>query len=431
MEHTMTEIYENPPRNEWPRLCTRPAMDLHATEQVVQRIMDKVRVEGDTALYQLTKNLDGVDLSELFVKEEEFREADELVSDELKAAISLASRNIRLYHQQQMEDGKFIETMAGVRCWQKRVAIPKVGLYVPGGSAPLFSTVLMLTIPAVLAACQEIILCTPPPVHPAIIYAARLNGVSRILKVGGAQAIAALTLGTESVPKVDKIFGPGNRYVTLAKQLATGYGVAIDMPAGPSEVLVIADEKANAGFIAADLLAQAEHGADSQVILLCTEPTLIEQVLHRIKIVLPDLNRKESILSALKQSRFIVFPDLHTALDFSNTYAPEHLILNVQDPSHLVDGIRNAGSVFLGPFSPESVGDYASGPNHTLPTNGYARNYSGLSVSSFQKDIFFQQITEQGLQNIGPAVVAMSRAEQLQAHGLAVEVRLQRLKEED
>jgi len=427
----MFPVYENPDRREWPRLYARPADDTDEIEQTVSRILQSVKREGDAALFKLTKQLDGVELNDLFVSPEEIDSSAKKIGAKLAVAIEQASKNIRLYHKSQKADNQKLETMPGVLCWQKQVAVPRVGLYIPGGSAPLFSTVLMLAIPAKLAGCSEIVLCTPPQkdgqVHTAILYAAKISGVDRIAKVGGAQAIAAMAYGTKSIPKVDKLFGPGNRFVTLAKQIVAVQGVAIDMPAGPSEVLVIADDSADPSFVAADLLAQAEHGPDSQVLLLAQNISFIKIVRQKIEDFLPKLTRQKNILRALRHSRFIVFSDIQTAMDFSNGYAPEHLILHVQNPSEMSSQIVNAGSVFLGSYSPEAVGDYASGPNHTLPTNGYARNYSGVSVRSFQKDIFFQQISPAGLRNIGPIVETLAEAEQLQAHRLSVAIRLDKI----
>jgi histidinol dehydrogenase len=394
--------------------------------------MNRVRHSGDDALRDITLQFDKVSLSSIEVTTGEISQAGKTLSPELKRAIDQAARNVEKFHSAQKRDVLSVETMPGVRCWRKGVAIDKVGIYIPGGTAPLFSTVLMLGIPAKLAGCREIILCSPPDkagnIHPAILYAAEHVGVTRIFKVGGAQAIAALAYGTQTIPQVYKIFGPGNQYVTKAKQLVLEEGVAIDMPAGPSEVLVMADESANPAFIAADLLSQAEHGEDSQVILVVNNEKLIDAVKTEIDKQIEELPRKVIARKALTHSRAVLFRDLNVAVDFVNEYAPEHLIINTRDFEQVAGKIINAGSVFLGDYSPEAVGDYASGTNHTLPTNGYAKAYAGVSLESFMKFITFQQLTPSGLKSLGPIVEQMAEAEELVAHKRAVSVRLSTLK---
>ncbi len=425
------KLFCYPGRSEWRRILQRPLMDTGRLESSVLPVLDAVKNQGDEAVRTFTLRFDGVDLPDNAVQPAEITEAETLISDELKKAILVAHRNIEAFHTRQREEKTVVETMPGVRCWRKSVGIPRVGLYVPGGTAPLFSTVLMLGVPAKLAGCQEIVLCTPPgkngKVHPAILYAAHLSGITRIFKIGGAQAIAAMAYGTESVPQVDKIFGPGNQYVTAAKQLANRHGTAIDMPAGPSEVLVYAAGNADPDFVAADLLSQAEHGTDSQVILITLSAELAGRVREALTKQLDDLPRKNIAVAALGQSAAIVLENEETAIDLINEYAPEHLILACDNAAEMAEKIVNAGSVFLGHFSPESVGDYASGTNHTLPTNGYARAYSGVSVDSFVKKITFQSLTRQGLVAIGPAVSVMSAAEELEAHKRAVEIRLAKM----
>jgi histidinol dehydrogenase len=428
----MLQRFEYPHPKHWKDILKRPVADLGEIEKKVLPIMDKVRLEGDKALRELTLSLDKVWLEELEVDEEEISAAEGKLSQALKDAIHKAIDNITIFHLQQKNEEHPIETERGVLCWRKWVGIEKVGLYIPGGTAPLFSTVLMLAIPASIAGCSEVIICTPPDqdgdVHPAILYAAQKTGVHKIFKIGGAQAIAAMTFGTESVPATYKIFGPGNQYVTAAKQLALRYGVAIDMPAGPSEVLVIADSSANPEFIAADLLSQAEHGIDSQVVFVTNDASLPDKVEVAIKKQLSALSRAELAISALSNSKAILVHNLEEAVAVSNTYAPEHLILQVAIPELLVPLIKNAGSVFMGHYTPESAGDYASGTNHTLPTNGYARAYSGVSLDSFVRKITFQQISEIGIQQLGPVIIEMAEAEQLTAHAQAVTVRLNQLK---
>jgi histidinol dehydrogenase len=400
----------------------------------VSSILREVATRGDDALLDLTAKFDGVRLVDLAVSQAEIDLAEAQLSKELVAAIRTAKDNIERFHAAQHEAPQVIETMPGVRCWRKSVGIERVGLYVPGGTAPLFSTVLMLAVPAQLAGCQEIVLCTPPQkdgsVPPAILYAAQLAGIKRIFRVGGAQAIAAMAYGTESVPAVYKIFGPGNAYVTVAKQLVSRLGVAIDMPAGPSEVMVVADETADPEFVAADLLSQAEHGADSQVVLLTYTEEKARQIMAATARQLTDLPRREFAAASLKNSPALVVKNEEEALQLINTYGPEHLILAVDQPEILAEGIINAGSVFMGHYTPESVGDYASGTNHTLPTNGFARAYSGVSLDSFVRKITYQQVSEKGLQNIGPTVEVMAKAELLVAHQRAVSIRLAKLKSE-
>lgn len=418
----------NPGRESWAELVKRPTKNLEELEPGILETFELVKQQGDEALLQLARKYDGVELQDLLATEAEIAAAEAQVPQELKEAILQAYSNIQLFHTQQAEPVKQIETMAGVTCWRKSVAIEKVGLYIPGGTAPLFSTLLMLGVPARIAGCKELVLCTPPGkdgnIHPAILYTASLLGVNRVVKAGGAQAVAAMAFGTESVPAVYKIFGPGNQYVTVAKQLASKAGVAIDLPAGPSEVLVMADDSANPAFVAADLLSQAEHGADSQVVLLTTSEEVLVQVEQELRAQLAELPRREFAAKALENSLGIVMGSPAEMLSFSNLYAPEHLILSVADFEELLDGITNAGSVFLGNFSPESAGDYASGTNHTLPTNGYARAYSGVSLDSFVKKITFQYITREGLQNIGKTIETMAEVEGLQAHKNAVSIRL-------
>ncbi len=420
-----------PKITEYEELSKRPELDYTSLEAKVAEIFSVVKLQGDQALKQFAEKFDSVSIDELIVSPEEIKEAILSVSEELKQAIDTAKSNIEKFHNAQMEDFGVIETMPGVNCWRKSVGIEKVGIYIPGGTAPLFSTVLMLAVPAKLAACKEIVLCTPPnkegKINPAILYAADLCGVKTIVKAGGAQAIAAMTFGTESVIKVNKIFGPGNQYVTGAKQMSTRYGIAIDMPAGPSEVLVYADDSCEPEFVAADLLSQAEHGNDSQVILVCSNQTIAKNVERELKIQLEVLARKNFASNSLENSKTIIISEQQNAIEFINYYAPEHLILACSEASLLAEQISNAGSVFIGNYTPESAGDYASGTNHTLPTNGYARNYSGVSLDSFVKKITFQEITPQGLKNIGRTIEVMAEAEELTAHKNAVTVRLNKI----
>jgi len=424
----------NPPISEWASLCKRPILPNEYLEEKVINIINKVQMDGDKALKEFALAFDKVSLIDLQVSAVEIDIATNEVTAELKEAISIAAHNIRTFHLGQKENELIVETIPGVTCWRKSVAIANVGLYIPGGSAPLFSTILMLAIPAQLAGCKRISLCTPTDkngnIHASILYTASFLGITEIYKVGGAQAIAALAYGTQSIAKVDKIFGPGNQYVTKSKELVQKNGIAIDLPAGPSEVLVIADKNADASFIASDLLSQAEHGADSQVVFLTDDQTLVEKVKLNLLKQLKKIPRADIAEKALANSFSIAFNSLQECLDFSNLYAPEHLILAIKESEKYVDKIENAGSVFLGNYSCESAGDYASGTNHTLPTNGYARSYSGVSLDSFIKKITFQKITEDGLKNIGKTIEVMAEAEQLMAHKNAVTIRLKKLSDE-
>lgn len=425
------EVIKYPSKIDWPLLVKRPALDVTTLFDTVRTVLDEVRDEGDAAVIRYEEKFDKVRLSSLQVSQAEMEEARALVSEELKQAIRTAKDNIEKFHASQRFTGQKVETTTGVTCWQKAVAIEKVGLYIPGGTAPLFSTVLMLTVPARIAGCKEIVLCTPPDregkVHPAILFAAETAGVSKIFKAGGIQAIAAMAYGTESVPKVYKIFGPGNQYVTAAKQLVSLKDVAIDMPAGPSEVEVIADETANPDFIAADFLSQAEHGADSQAILVTSCEGIVAHVIKAIQDQLSKLSRKEITEKALEHSRIIVLKDEQEVIDFTNMYAPEHLIIQTANYTHIAEQIENAGSVFMGPYTSESAGDYASGTNHTLPTNGYAKAYSGVNLDSFIKKITFQEITAEGIKQLGGTIQIMAGNEQLDAHRNAVTIRLNTL----
>ncbi len=420
--------YNYPSPDQWEELIKRPVTDNSALEKTVRRILRKVKENGDRAVRKFTSEFDGVKLKKLQVSEKEIKTAAALLPDELKAAIRLAKENIERFHQSQREAITVTETMPGIRCWRQSLPIEKTGLYIPGGTAPLFSTVLMLAVPASLAGCKEIILCTPPgkdgAVHPAILFTAALCGVTQVFKAGGVQAIGAMAYGTESIPRVFKLFGPGNQYVTLAKQLVQQDGVAIDMPAGPSEVLVIADASAHPAFVASDLLSQAEHGTDSQVILLTPSAALAGEVEKEVEKQLNQLPRKAIAEKALANSRTILFNNMQEAMAFSNYYAPEHLILSCDDAESIAQQVTAAGSVFIGHYSPESAGDYASGTNHTLPTNGYAAMYSGVSLDSFMKKITFQQLSQEGLQRIGDAIMTMAAAEGLDAHKNAIAIRL-------
>jgi histidinol dehydrogenase len=424
----MIKVYNQPAKNAWPVLLTRPVFDAANLLPKVQAILDDVQLNGDDALVRYTAALDGVTLTQFNLNDTAKAAAEKAISSALKKAIDLAKSNIEKFHQTQTQKVERIETISGVWCWRKSVGIEKVGIYIPGGTAPLFSTVLMLGIPAKLAGCNKIVLCTPPnkqgEIHPAIIYAATLVGIDEIYTIGGAQAIAAMAYGTATIPKVNKIFGPGNQYVTAAKQLIQQAGVAIDMPAGPSEVCVWADDTAEPSFVAADLLSQAEHGVDSQVLLIASNEQLVERIQVELSLQLEQLPRKEFATKALENSKAIIIEKQEEAIELINEYAPEHLIISIENAEKFADKIINAGSVFIGNYSPESVGDYASGTNHTLPTNGYAKAYSGVSMDSFVKKITFQQLTERGLANIGQAVIEMANAESLQAHSNAVEVRL-------
>lgn len=422
----------NPEKNSWKKLTERPSLERSILEESVRTIMTDVERNGDSALHRYTQSLDGCTLDSLAVSDDEIQNAS--VSIELAEAIEIAYNNIYTFHEAQLIEEESIETSPGVTCWRKSVGIEKVGLYIPGGSAPLFSTILMLGIPAKIAGCNEIILCTPPDksgkINPAILYTAKRVGVTKIFKLGGAQAVSAMAVGTESVPSVSKIFGPGNQYVTKAKELAQEKGVGIDMPAGPSELLIIADKTANPEFVAADLLSQAEHGADSQVILVTDDKTTLEKTLTEVENQLKELPRKTIAEKALNNSIAVQLDDLNSCMEFSNLYAPEHLIINTEQASSLAKNVKNAGSVFVGNYSCESAGDYASGTNHTLPTNGYARNYSGVSVDSFVRKITYQEITADGMRNLGPWIEVMAAAEELDAHRNAVTVRLKALRDE-
>lgn len=428
----MIQVFKEPTIKDWPSILARPQFDAAPLEAKVREILMAVKQRGDAAVSAYTLAFDKVALSNFKLTESQLAAAEKLLTPSLKTAIQLAKVNIEIFHQGQIQKEERIETMPGVWCWRKSVGIEKVGIYIPGGSAPLFSTVLMLGIPAKLAGCKEIILCTPPnekgEIDPAIIYAASLVGVTAIFTIGGVQAIGALAYGTASVPKVYKIFGPGNQYVTAAKQMIQQEGVAIDMPAGPSEVCVYADETSIASFVAADLLSQAEHGADSQVILIVNSIEIVEQVQKELDMQLALLPRKEMATKALAHSKAIVIENTEEAIAMINEYAPEHLILSINNAAQVAEKVINAGSIFIGNFSPESVGDYASGTNHTLPTNGFAKAYSGVSIDSFVKKITFQQLTERGLENIAPTVIEMATAEGLQAHSKAVELRVEWIK---
>lgn len=421
-------IITYPERSQWNDLLRRPTLNTATLRETVLEVLERVRTEGDKAVIEYEEKFDHVHLDSLTVSEEEFAEAEKAVSIELKAAIMLAFNNIKKFHEAQKFESKPVNTLPGVTCWQKAVAIEKVGLYVPGGTAPLFSTVLMLATPAQIAGCKEIVLCTPPnregKIHPVILYAAKIAGVSRVFKAGGVQAIGAMAYGTSSVPKVYKIFGPGNQYVMAAKQEVSLHDVAIDMPAGPSEVAVLADETANPIFVASDLLSQAEHGVDSQSMLITTSATLIRAVTEEVERQLEELPRKEIAARSLEHSKLILIDNMELAVEMMNRYAPEHLIIETKNYHELAEKIVNAGSVFLGAYSPESAGDYASGTNHTLPTNGYAKAYSGVSLDSFIRKITFQEITKEGIATIGPAIEVMAANEYLDAHKNAVSVRL-------
>jgi len=428
----MMKVINEPSTNEWASIIERPIFDAAQLNDKVNAIINEVVVDGDAALKKFTLQFDRVSINEFKVTAEKIAAAENLISAGLKTAIQLAKVNIEVFHNSQIQQVERIETMPGVWCWRKSVGIEKVGIYIPGGSAPLFSTVLMLGVPAKMAGCKEIILCTPPneqgEINPAILYAASLVGVTAIYSVGGAQAIAAMAYGTTTIPKVHKIFGPGNQYVTAAKQLVQQNGMAIDMPAGPSEVCVWADENAIPSFVAADLLSQAEHGPDSQVILVANHKAIVDAIQLEIDLQLITLPRKDIAVKALANSKAIILSNQDQAIDLINAYAPEHLILAIDNALQIADKIINAGSVFIGNYSPESVGDYASGTNHTLPTNGHANAYSGVSLDSFVKKITFQQLTERGLMNIAPTVIEMAEAEGLQAHSNAVSVRLNLIK---
>ncbi len=422
------KVYKNPTEQEIKELIKRPTMDFEEIEILVKPILEEVKNKGDQALYEFTSKFDKVDLKSLKVSEEELEEVETLVDEELKEAISVAKKNIEKFHSSQKITSQKIETYPGVTCWQKAVGIEKVGLYVPGGSAPLFSTALMLGVPATLAGCKEVSFVTPPmkdgKVHPATLYAMKILGIKNIFKLGGAQAIGALIFGTETIPKVDKIFGPGNQFVTASKQLAQKYGVAIDLPAGPSEVAVLVDKSANPSFVASDLLSQAEHGEDSQVLLVSDKEEMINNVLAEIKKQLEELPRKETAMGALENSKAVLIGSLDDGIKIINEYAPEHLIIQTENPNSLAGKIINAGSIFIGQFTPESAGDYASGTNHVLPTGGWAKAMGGVNLDSFVKKITFQEITEGGIKNLGPRIEKMAEAEGLEAHKNAVSLRI-------
>lgn len=425
----------NPDRKEWPKLLARPTVDVQQLDKTVSIVFDEIKSLGDRAVRKNTKQFDGVEITEIKVSESEFAEAEKLIPKNLKNAIEIAKNNIEKFHLSQRDEVKMIDTVPGVTCWRESKAIENVGLYIPGGTAPLFSSVLMLGIPARLAGCKEIIVCSPPnaegKIHPTILYAAKCAGVTKVFKVGGIQAIAAMTFGTETIPKVHKIFGPGNQYVTAAKKFSTHKGIAIDIPAGPSEVLVLADESADADFVASDLLAQAEHGPDSQVLLITFTESFAKKVNEAVLNQVKELPRMAIANEALKNSRVIIVNDQKTAIDIVNFYAPEHLIISVRDEGDYIEDIVNAGSVFLGHYTPESAGDYAAGTNHTLPTSGFAKAYSGVSLDSFVKKITFQRISPKGLQSLGPSIEIMAEAEGLRAHKNAVSIRLKKLNKND
>ena len=429
----MNKIYNPKPEN-WASILERPTKTVNDIEATVKEIFTEVQKKGDSAVAKYTSLFDGVSFSNIEVSKDEIKAAIATISPELKEAIQLAKSNIKKFHTAQKTDRVEIETTEGVNCWQEKRPIQKIGLYIPGGTAPLFSTVLMLAVPAKIAGCNEVVLCSPPDkngnINPAILYAANLCGVNKILKVGGIQAIAGLTFGTETIPKVYKIFGPGNQFVTVAKQLATQFGVAIDMPAGPSELLIVADDSAVPSFVASDLLSQAEHGADSQVLLVSTSKTLIDAVEKEIQVQLEILPRKNIAEKAIANSNLIFVENDTIALDLINEYGPEHFIICTASDDFYIDGIYNAGSVFIGNYTPESAGDFASGTNHTLPTNGYAKNYSGVNLDSFTKAMTFQKISKKGMQNIGKAIQIMAEAEGLQAHKNAVTLRLKEIENE-
>ncbi|SNY99860.1 histidinol dehydrogenase [Flagellimonas pacifica] len=426
-------IIRYPKRKNWEEILKRPTQTVADIEETVTSIFSEVKDCGDVVVRDYTEKFDKVKLDSFLVSAEELESASTRISEDLKDAISLAKRNISRFHSVQKTEKIQLDTMPGVSCWQEKRPIQKVGLYIPGGTAPLFSTILMLAVPAKIAGCEEIVLCTPPDengeVNPAILFTANLCGITKVFKVGGIQAIAGMTFGTETIPKVYKIFGPGNQYVTVAKQLATKYGVAIDMPAGPSELLVVADDTAKPSFVASDLLSQAEHGADSQVVLISISENLLNKVTQEIENQLKKLPREEIAEKAIANSKLILIENDATAIDLINEYGPEHFIVCVENESFYINNIQNAGSVFIGNYTPESAGDYASGTNHTLPTNGYAKQYSGVNLDSFMKSMTFQKITKEGIKGIGSAVELMAEAEGLQAHKNAMTLRLNSIKE--
>ena len=425
------KTYINPNQNQWEKLAQRKTFSVTNLNETVKGIFSDIQKNGDVAISKYTSLFDGVSISNFEVSTDEIQEASLLISEELKNAIQQAANNIEKFHASQKEIPTKIETTSGVICWRESRAIETIGIYIPGGTAPLFSTVLMLAIPAQIAGCKNVVLCSPPDkngkINPAILYAAQLTAVTKIYKIGGIQAVAGLTFGTETIPKVSKIFGPGNQYVTAAKQYAQQLGIAIDMPAGPSELLILADETCDADFVASDLLSQAEHGEDSQVILVAISKKIVEKVKKAIEFQKLQLSRVSIVEKALEHSRAIVANSIDDAIKFSNFYAPEHLILAIDGAENMLSQIENAGSVFIGNYSCESAGDYASGSNHTLPTNGFAKNYSGVSLDSFVKKITFQKITKTGIQNLGKTIEIMAEAEQLEAHKNAVSIRLKKL----
>ena len=424
----------NPPKKDWVSLLKRPTQTIEAVENTVTSIFDDVKRNGDDGIKRYTAIFDGVSLDDLCVSAKEISAAENALTDELKEAIQQAKKAIEKFHLAQKSSKVFVETVEGVECWQEKRPIQKVGLYIPGGTAPLFSSVLMLAVPAQIAGCKEVVLCSPPnkkgEINPAILYTAQLCGITKILKVGGIQAISGLTFGTETIPKVYKIFGPGNQYVTVAKQLSTKYGVAIDMPAGPSELLIVADDTANASFVASDLLSQAEHGTDSQVILVSTSMEMLKEVEKEIESQLQPLSRKKIAAKAIENSKLIFVETKEIAMEMINEYGPEHFIICTNDNDFYIENIENAGSVFIGNYTPESAGDYASGTNHTLPTNGYSKAYSGVNLDSFLKSMTFQKISEKGIQHIGKTIEIMAEAEGLTAHKNAVTLRLKELENE-
>ncbi len=428
------KIYKNIPRSQWPELCQRPRLQTGDLDSIVSEVFDKVKTSGDEAVKAFTRQFDKAEITSLTVEPKEWKKDAEVVLSELKNAIFRAKKNIETFHKAQLSQGFSVETEPGVQCWQKSVPVEKVGIYIPGGTAPLFSTVLMLAVPAQIAGCEKIVLATPPngegKIAPAILFAAQITGVDVVVKAGGVQAIAALTYGTESIPKVDKIFGPGNQYVTAAKQKAQTEGVAIDMPAGPSELLVIADETAHPAFVASDLLSQAEHGTDSQVVCISDSLEFLESVNDELEKQLQNLPRKEIARASLKNARFLFSSDKIETIGFVNAYAPEHLIIVSRDEEFYLKNLKNAGSVFLGNYSPESAGDYVSGTNHTLPTGGFARSYGSLGVDDYVKKISFQRISPKGIQSLGRNIETMAKAEGLDAHARAATLRLAALKNE-
>lgn len=425
------QIIKYPAREKWQDLLKRPAQDDTSLDDIVKNVLGEIKSNGDEAVYKYTKQFDKVALQSLNVTGEEITDSYGNVSKALKEAIGLAVKNIEKFHIAQKQNVTVIETMPGVKCWQKSVAIENVGLYVPGGTAPLFSTVLMLGIPALIAGCKHIVLCTPPDkngnIHPAILYAANLIGIKQIFKAGGIQAIGAMAYGTETIPKVNKIFGPGNRYVTAAKQIVSRSDVAIDMPAGPSEVAIMADETCNPAFVASDLLSQAEHGEDSQVILVTNNENIINKVLSALEKQINELPRKEMAAKAMNNSKAFIMDNNEDMISLINEYAPEHLIISLKNTSDVAEKIINAGSVFLGNYTPESAGDYASGTNHTLPTNGFAKAYNGVNLDDYVKKITFQELDQKGLQSIGKQIAIMAKTEKLDAHGNAVMIRLKEI----